>query len=138
MRGTENFKRAIQHHLELRAQVDELFARSFAKENKSIDECITYILNEVQRSGCAGLCDSEVYSMAVHYFDEDCIEVGKPIPCDVVINHAVELTDEERAKARRDAIKRVQDEQYRKLTAKSPKPKPRREEPTTTLSLFNF
>ena len=58
MKGTEYFKDVIQNYLETRASYDELFAESFRKENKSIDECITYILTEVQRMGCAGVCRS--------------------------------------------------------------------------------
>jgi len=62
MKGTEHFKDVIQNYLETRASYDELFAENFHKENKNIDECITYILTEVQRMGCAGLSDEEVYS----------------------------------------------------------------------------
>lgn len=135
--GTNNFKSAIQSYLELRAEVDELFAESYTKENKSIDECITYILSEVQRSGCGGFCDEEIFSMAVHYFDEDDIEVGTPSNCNVVVNHVVELTEEEKEEARRDAIKRIEQEHYKKMTTKTPKPK-KQEQPTNTPSLFDF
>ena len=93
MKGTENFKRTIQEYLEKRAQTDELFAKSYAKPNKSIDECITYILNEVQQSGCNGFEDNEIFGMAVHYYDEDNLDVGKKINCNVVVNHTVELTE---------------------------------------------
>ena len=55
MKGTEHFKDVIQNYLETRASYDELFAENFRKESKNIDECITYILTEVQRMGCAGL-----------------------------------------------------------------------------------
>ena len=106
MKGTEHFKDVIQNYLETRASYDELFAENFCKENKNIDECITYILTEVQRMGCAGLSDEEVYSLAVHYYDEDNIEVGKYINCQVVVNHTIELTDEEKAEARKKAIER--------------------------------
>lgn len=68
MKGTEHFKDVIQNYLETRASYDELFAESFRKENKNIDECITYILTEVQRMGCSDLSDEEVYSLAVHYY----------------------------------------------------------------------
>ena len=122
MKGTEHFKDVIQNYLETRASYDELFAESFRKENKSIDECITYILTEVQRMGCAGLSDEEVYSLAVHYYDEDNIEMGKSINCQVVVNHTIELTEEEKAEARKKAIARYQAEDYRKLPpAKKPK-----------------
>ena len=54
--------------MEERALNDELFAVSFRKPNKSIDDFIIYILNTVQKSGCNGFTDDEVYSMAVHYY----------------------------------------------------------------------
>ena len=115
MKGTEHFKDVIQNYLETRASYDELFAENFRKESKNIDECITYILTEVQRMECAGLSDDEVYSLAVHYYDEDNIEVGKSINCQVVVNHTIELTEEEKAEARQKAIQKYQDEELRKL-----------------------
>ena len=111
MKGTTNFKATIQAYLEERARTDELFAISYAKEHKDIDNCITYILNEVKRSGCNGFNDDEIYSMAMHYYDEDNIVVGSKINCNVVVNHVVELTDEEKAEARQAAILRYQQEQ---------------------------
>ena len=89
---------------------DPLFAPNLQKPNKNIEECITYILNEVQKSGCNGFDDDEIYSMAVHYYDEDNIEIGKPINCRVAVNHVVELTEEEKAEARQEAIQRYQRE----------------------------
>lgn len=50
-----------------------------------------------------------------HYYDEDGIEVGKPLQCQVVVNHSVELTDEEKAEARQRAIRQYQDEELRKM-----------------------
>lgn len=89
MKGTEHFKDVIQNYLETRASYDELFAENFRKESKNIDDCITYILNEVQKSGMNGFEDDEIYSMAMHYYDEEEIEAGKPINCRVVVNHVL-------------------------------------------------
>ena len=50
-----------------------------------------------------------------HYYDEDEIEVGKPLQCQVVVNHAVELTEEEKQEARQRAIRQYQDEELRKM-----------------------
>lgn len=50
-----------------------------------------------------------------HFYDEDDIEVGKPLQCQVVVNHTVELTDEEKAEARQQAIRQYQAEELRKL-----------------------
>ena len=92
MKGTEHFKQTVKAYLDGRAPTDELFAVSYAKEQKNLDDCITFILNQVKASGCCGMTDDEVWSLAVHYYDEDNIDVGKPIICGVVVNHKVELT----------------------------------------------
>ena len=47
----------------------------------------------------------KIFSMAVHYYDEDDIGVGKVVSCQVAVNHIVELTEEEKDEARQEAIK---------------------------------
>ena len=59
MKGTEHFTRTIAEYLNQRAMTDPLFAPNLMKPNKNIEECITYILNEVQKSGCNGFDDDE-------------------------------------------------------------------------------
>lgn len=126
--------------MEQRAEYDELFARSYRNPLKNIEDCITYILNYVQKSGCNGFDDDEIFGQAVHYYDEADIEIGKPIECKVVVNHHVELTEEEKAQARKDAIKRAEDEAYAKLKQQREKATAKR---TATIgqpqpSLFDF
>lgn len=118
MKATDPFKTTIKAYLENRAANDELFAETYAKEGKNIDDCVTYILNQVKASGCNGFADDEIYGMAVHYYDEDKIEVGKPIQATVVVNHTVELTDEDRAAARQKALDELVAEQKKKIAAK--------------------
>ena len=139
MKATEHFRQTIKAYLDERAQNDELFAVSYAKENKNIDDCVTFILNQVKRSKCMGLTDEEVYSLAVHFFDEEDIEIGKPIACNVIVNHTVELTEEEKAQARQEAFKEYQAEQLRKMQKRTNKPKtPKAQPEITTPSLFDF
>lgn len=139
MKATEHFKQTIKAYLDERAKNDELFAVSYAKENKNMDDCVTFILNQVKRSKCMGLTDEEVYSLAVHFFDEDDIEIGNPIACNVIVNHTVELTEEEKAQARQDALKEYQTEQLRKMQKRTNKPKtPKAQPEITTPSLFDF
>lgn len=139
MKATEHFKQTIKAYLDERAKGDELFAVSYAKEGKNMEDCVTFILNQVKRSGCMGFSDEEVYSLAVHYFDEDDIEVGKPVACDVIVNHAVELTEEEKAQARQEALKQYQAEQLRKMQQRTNKPKTPKVQPEIqTPSLFDF
>ena len=140
MKGTEHFKRTIQMYLEQRAAEDTLFAKNYRNPAKNIDDCVTYILNYVQRSGCNGFTDGEIFGQAVHYYDENEIEVGKPIQCQVAVNHVVELTAEEKAEARQNALRRYQEEELRKLQNRS---KPRTATKATAQevqqpNLFNF
>ena len=86
-----------------------------------------------------GLTDEEVYSLAVHFFDEEDIEIGNPIACNVIVNHTVELTEEEKAQARQEALKEYQAEQLRKMQQRTSKPKtPKVQTEIQTPSLFDF
>lgn len=115
MNGTEQFTRTISEYLNLRAATDPLFAPNLAKPHKNIEDCITYILKQVQQSGCNGFEDDEIYSMAVHYYDEDDLEVGSPVACHVVVNHTIVLSEEEKAEARKQAIQQYQAQELRRL-----------------------
>lgn len=123
MKVSTHFQTEIQSYLEQRAEYDELFARSYRNPLKNIEDCITYILNYVQKSGCNGFSDDEIFGQAVHYYDETDIEVGKPIDCKVIVNHHVELTEEEKTEARKEAIKRAENEAYSRMTKRKTAPK---------------
>ena len=121
MKGSDNFKKVIQDHLEGLAKQDPLFAETFKKPNKNIDDCITYILNTVQESGSNGFADDEIYQMAVHFYDEDVIKPGKAVDCKVVVNHVVEISEEEKAKAKQEAFGKIMEEQKAKLLKRKTK-----------------
>lgn len=114
-KGTMAFADTIRHYLEKRAESDALFAVKFANPSKSVEDCATFIINEVKKSGCNGFTDDEIFGMATHFYEEDEIEVGNPINCKVVVNHVVELTEEEKEHARQDAIERLRQEEMAKL-----------------------
>lgn len=76
------FELAIKTYLDKRANEDKLFAKAYAKENKSIGRCCLYIIGEAQKrqfgtekGKMAAISDAEVYGMAVHYYDEDDMEI---------------------------------------------------------------
>ena len=78
--------------------------------------------------------------MAVHYYEEESIEVGKLVNCQVVVNHQVELTPEEIAEMRQKAKDEVfRQEQDRLKNHNSirrtvkPTTTPQHEEETLTL-----
>lgn len=75
-----------------------------------------------------------------HYYEENEIEVGKPLTnCQVVVNHSVELTEEEKAQARQDAINQLRNEEMAKMR-KPTQPKKATENKTQVEqpSLFDF
>ena len=98
MKGTEHFKEIIKNYLDNRAKEDELFRTKYETTTRTIDDVVNYIFNEVQKSGCCGFSDMEVFSMAVHAIDEPTLEIGKPLQCSVVVNHHIDLTEEEKAR----------------------------------------
>lgn len=138
MKTTRAFKETIQVYLDQMAAEDKAFAEKYANPDKNIDDCVTYILNDVMKSECNGFCDDEIYCKAVHYYVEDNIEVGNPIDhCQIAVNHVVELTEEEKAEARREAIVQYQNECYRKMSERK-RPTAKREQTTANQpSLFD-
>ena len=137
MKTTEHFQNTIESFLRDRAETDKHFDVSFSNPDKSIEQCITYILNWVKQSGCNGFCDEEIYSMAVHYYDEQNIEVGNPIDCRVIVNHTVELTAEEKEQARQNALKRAENDAYERMTKARKRPIVQTE-PSVQKSLFDL
>lgn len=89
MKVSEQFKSTIKAYLDNMAAVDSLFAPVYQKPTKNIDNCITYILNQVKKSGCCGFSDDEIFGMALHYYQEDNIEVGSPLKCNVVGKYSI-------------------------------------------------
>lgn len=87
MKGTENFEKIILDHLLEISKNDKAFEAKFNNQNKNLKDCITYILNTVQKSGCNGFSDEEIFGMAIHYYDEDKIDIGKKIKAKVIVNH---------------------------------------------------
>lgn len=137
MKGTEHFKQTIKAFLDSKAASDKLFAESYNKSHKNLDDCITYLLNWVQASGCAGFSDMEIYGQCIHFYEEDGIDIGKPIECNVVVNHHIELTEEEKAEARQRAIRQYQDEEIQKMKNRK-KPKTAASNPIVSPTLFDF
>lgn len=123
-KGTERFKETIKAYLDKLAETDECFAWSYELPGKSLDECINYILTTVQKSGCNGFSDDEIYGMAVHYYQEDNPgEIKGNIGGSAVVNHAVELTEEEVAEAKRKALEEIKAKEVKRIQDKERKEK---------------
>lgn len=105
MKATPTFKQIIQNHLQSLADKDPLFAETLAKPNKNIDDCINYIFSEVQKSGCNGFTDTEIYAKAVHYYDEDDIKPAAEIKAKVIINQSVPASQKSTTAKQPEAMK---------------------------------
>ena len=125
MKSTDAFKKTIESYLNEVAAKDTALAEKLNNPEKKIDDCITYILNQVKNSGCVGFDDSEIFGMALHYYDEENIEVGKPIQAKVVVNHSIDLSQEEikqaKAKALDEVVQQAKDKMLKKTKAKAKK-----------------
>ena len=75
--------------------------------------------------------------MAVHYYDEDDVEVGNPVSCQVSVNHIVELTEEEKAEARQRAVEQYQKAELRRMQERHKRPAVKQETQVQP-NLFNF
>lgn len=127
MKSSENFIEAIRQYLDSRAASDTLFAIRYASPSKSVAECCQYILSEVKRQGVSVLTNDEVYSLACHYFDGDVSaeEIGNPVNCKVVISKD-QLTDEDKAELKEQAMEQYREEQLREIRWQSaPKAQPK-------------
>jgi hypothetical protein len=127
--SNNDFKQAIKSYLDKRAKTDKLFAVVYAKANKNLTECCSYIMGEAKKRGNAVcMSDEEVFGLAVHYYDEDNIKVNK-LPANVKasasapVSKPVKLTEEDEKRAREEAIKRLTEEQHALLRKKSTRSK---------------
>lgn len=132
---SDPFRDVVISELTRRAQTEPLFSKSFHKENKNIDDCISFVLNTVKKSGIAGFTDDEVFGMAAHYYDEDDITPDKPMKCRVIVNHTIQLTEEEIKAAKKQAHDEIVAAEIARLRAS--KPVPRKTEESNNL-LFEF
>lgn len=74
--------------------------------------------------------------MAMHYWEKPEIEVGNaPANCKVVVNHVVELTEEDKEQARKEEIAKLRDKEMARMKkAKTTEKKVKEVQP----SLFDF
>lgn len=120
MKATEAFTNTIGAYIEQEKQADPLFAKCVDEQpKKTIEGCVNYILKEVKDSGIAGWTDAEIFGMAKHFFDERDLRDPGAIGARVVVNHHVELSDEEKAKARKKALKDYEQAEREKLERKA-------------------
>ena len=71
----------IKKYLEERAAEDLNIAANLQKKTKSIERCCKYITEQArkqQKNGVAVIDDDVVFGWAIHYYDEDGLDIDKP------------------------------------------------------------
>lgn len=122
--NNNSFQDTIKAYLDKRAAEDSLFAVTYAKENKNIKDCCSYITSQAKKqasNGWAAISDDVVFGWAVHYYNEDDIKVEK--------------TSNVRSEVKTSAAKKSEE---KKSQAPTPilKIKPKKKEDVGQLSLF--
>lgn len=123
MDASKDFEKVVLNHLKIRGFKDPLFAKKLLNPKKNIVDCVTYILNTVKSSGKNGFTDDEIFDMAVHYYDEEDIKIGKTIKAKVITNHQVKLSNEEIEKLKKQAREEVIKEERERMLGKNKKKK---------------
>ena len=140
---TTEFKSAkerIKDYLDERASKDELFAKSYAKTNKNIDECYEYIVGEARKqckdSDSICISDDVVYGWAVHYYDEDNIKVGRSKES----TESKEMSETDKKKVLEEARKKAYQTNKKASEAKKNSADAKKSKPAKIqqLNLFDF
>lgn len=114
MQGTKEFGEIIWNYLLKRAETDEVIACNLYKDGKSFEGCVNYIINEVRKSGKIGFARQEIFSMAIHYYDEDSLEEVKNAPkgrivvCEPIDGETCRVSESKKAKPQKREREEVQ------------------------------
>lgn len=136
----EAFKKHIEAYINGQVETDPMFADIFKKSERSVDDCINYLLNWVKASGSQIVAKEEIYGQVIHFYTEN-LDPGATINAHIVCATRVQLTEEDKRKAYQEALRQYQQSELAKLQANANKPKikpktaPAQQQPT--LSLFD-
>ena len=113
---------AMQQMLQERILAEPALAIKLANPKKTLEGAVNYLCNEIKKSGLCVVDDQTVLSILLHFYDEDDIEDGgTPINCNIVVSKP-ELSEEDKAELKQQAMEQFKQEQLRELRSQS-KPK---------------
>lgn len=113
---------AMQQMLQEHILAEPALAIKLANPKKTLEGAVNYLCNEIKKSGLCVVDDQTALSILLHFYDEDDIEDGgTPINCNIVVSKP-ELSDEDKAELKQQAMEQFKQEQLRELRSQS-KPK---------------
>lgn len=119
----------VRNYMEERCASDPILAIKYANPAKSIEKALNFVASEVQKSGLTIMDSDSVFSLILHYYDENLEDVSN-VNCKIAV--AKELTDTERAEAKEQAMEQYKEEQLRELRRQN-QPKTTAPKHTTTV-----
>ena len=136
---------AMQEMMQKRIEQEPEFALKMANPNKSMEDAINFLCNEVKKSGLCVLTDEAVEAILVHYWDEEDIKEVDNIGCNIAVSKP-ELSEEDKAELKEQAMEQYREEQLREIRRQSaPKAQPKQtsapkagEEINVQPNLFDF
>ena len=127
MKSNDSAIRAIQELLQKKCLEEPAFALKLANPNRSMESAMNYLCGQIQKMGVCMVDDTTVMNLIIHYYDGDVEEDSiKPINCNIVVSKP-ELSDEDKAELREQAMKEYKEEQLRAIR--------RENQPSSTKSL---
>lgn len=117
---------AMQQMLQERCIAEPSLAIKLANPKKTLEGAVNYLCNEIKKSGLCVVDDQTVLSILLHFYDEDNIEDGgTPINCNIVVSKP-ELSEEDKAELKAQAMEQYREEQLREIRRQSaPKAQPK-------------
>lgn len=116
---------AMQQMLQERCIAEPTFAIKMANPSKSMEGAVNYLCGQIQKSGLCCVDDATVMNILVHYFDENEIEEGRIVNCNIVVSKP-KLSDEDKAELKEQAMEQYKEEQLREIRRHSaPKSQPK-------------
>lgn len=110
---------AMQQMLQERILAEPALAIKLANPKKTLEGAVNYLCNEIKKSGLCVVDDQTVLSILLHFYDEDDIEDGgTPINCNIVVSKP-ELSEEDKAELKEQAMEQYREEQLREIRRQS-------------------
>lgn len=109
---------AMQQMLQERCIAEPSFAIKMANPSKSMEGAINHLCRTIQKSGLCVVDDTTVENILVDYFDEENIEDCGKVNCNIVVSKP-ELSDEDKAELKKQAMEQYKQEQLRELHRQS-------------------
>lgn len=110
LKSNDTAIQVMQKMLQERCIAEPSFAIKMANPSKSMEGAVNYLCSQIQKSGLCVVDDTTVMNLLVHYFDENEIEEGGKVNCNIVVGKP-ELSDEDKANLKAQAMEQYREEQ---------------------------